>query len=69
MYNNIFMQECPECRDDSFNDSCLGCGGKRVVPTDQGEMILEFLREFGEVPKQHFHGEYELKHMIYGGKG
>lgn len=65
MYDNIFMQECPECRGYSYDDTCTMCGGKGIIPTNQGEMVLEFLREFGQTPK-HFHSEYELKHLVYG---
>jgi len=63
-YDNIFMTECPECK--GYDVECDVCKGKRVVPTDQGEMVLEFLREFGQVP-YHTHEQYsEHINLIFG---
>ena len=63
MYENIYMEDCPECRGYDLDVKCAACDGKGVVPTVQGKMILDFLREF----YVHSHSEYELKHLIFGG--
>ena len=66
MYENIYMEDCPECRGYDLDVKCAACEGRGVVPTGQGEMVLEFLREFGEVNK-HNHDEYELRSLLFGG--